>query len=277
MSPIRLIILIGAAIAAIAAAFLVRNLAQAPSAPLQPAVVETVEVSQTKVLVARRDLEVGDYVTEDDMEWAEWPEQSVIEGYKTEADAPEAIQELAGSVVRIPMYEHEPILPGKLVQKGETGFLAALITPGMRAISVEISTESASGGFILPDDRVDVILTHQVMVVSDNDVDEQTVSNTIIQNVRVLAIDQIHRAFDEDTPALVGEVATLEVDHKEAELIAMAQRKGELTLTLRPWSDAGSSFTRDARTDMLENGGNSNGGIMIYRSGQASNAGPGGS
>ena len=155
MSPIRLIILIGAAVAAIAAAFLVRNLAQAPAPTIQTeqqTVVETREVSETKVLVARRDLDIGDLVTVDDLEWADWPEKSIVAGYRTETDSPEAIEELAGSVVRVPIFENEPILPRKLVKKGDTGTMAALIEPGMRAMSVEISTESASGGFILPND-----------------------------------------------------------------------------------------------------------------------------
>ncbi len=280
MSPIRLIILIGAAVAAIAAAFLVRNLEQAPAPVIQTeqqTVIETQEISETKVLVARRDLETGDFVTVDDLEWADWPEKSIVLGYRTEADSPNAIEELAGSVVRVPIFENEPVLPRKLVKKGDTGTMAALIEPGMRAMSVEISTESASGGFILPNDRVDVILTHQVTLQSGGDMVERTATDTILQNVRVLAIDQIYLTEDEGGASQVGNTATLEVNSKEAELIALSQRKGAISLSLRPWSDVGESYDRGARTDMLENGGNSNGGILIYRSGQASSAGLGGS
>ena len=280
MSPVRLIILIGAAIAAIAAAFLVRNLVDStPSQPVQSTVVETVEVSETKVLVAARDLMIGDVVTVDDLEWADWPEDNVVEGYLTEESSPEAIEEWAGTVVRIPMFELEPILTKKLVAKGDTGTMAALVTPGMRAISVEISTESASGGFILPNDYVDVIMTYQMTFVGpDGAPAEQTTSETILQNVRVLAIDQIHTKDSEtEGPYQVGNTATLEVNNKEAELIALAERKGRLTLSLRPWSDVGDTFERDARVDLLETGGSSNGGIKIYRSGKATSAGPGGS
>ncbi|KCZ58597.1 Flp pilus assembly protein CpaB [Hyphomonas atlantica] len=280
MSPVRLIILIGAAIAAIAAAFLVRNLVDAtPSQPVQSTVVETVEVSETKVLVAARDLMIGDVVTVDDLEWADWPEDNVVEGYLTEESSPEAIEEWAGTVVRIPMFELEPILTKKLVAKGDTGTMAALVKPGMRAISVEISTESASGGFILPNDYVDVIMTYQMTFVGpDGAPAEQTTSETILQNVRVLAIDQIHTKDSEtEGPYQVGNTATLEVNNKEAELIALAERKGRLTLSLRPWSDVGDTFERDARVDLLETGGSSNGGIKIYRSGKATSAGPGGS
>ena len=280
MSPVRLIILIGAAIAAIAAAFLVRNLVDAtPSQAVQSTVVETVEVSETKVLVAARDLMIGDVVTVDDLEWADWPEDNVVEGYLTEESSPEAIEEWAGTVVRIPMFELEPILTKKLVAKGDTGTMAALVKPGMREISVEISTESASGGFILPNDYVDVIMTYQMTFVGpDGAPAEQTTSETILQNVRVLAIDQIHTKDSEtEGPYQVGNTATLEVNNKEAELIALAERKGRLTLSLRPWSDVGDTFERDARVDLLETGGSSNGGIKIYRSGKATSAGPGGS
>lgn len=280
MSPVRLIILIGAAIAAIAAAFLVRNLVDAtPAQPVQATVVETVEVSETKVLIAGRDLMIGDVVMVDDLEWADWPEDNVVEGYLTEADSPEAIEEWAGTVVRVPIFALEPILTRKLVAKGDTGTMAALVKSGMRAISVEISTESASGGFILPNDYVDVIMTYQMTYMDATGMPtEMTTSETILQNVRVLAIDQIHDKDPETEGAYqVGNTATLEVNNKEAELIALAQRKGELTLSLRPWSDVGDTFERDARVDLLETGGSSNGGIKVYRSGKASSAGPGGS
>lgn len=282
MSPMRLIILIGAAVAAIAAAFLVRGMSQPPPAVVQTVteqqtVVETREVSSTKVLVARRDLEVGDLITVDDMEWADWPEKNIVDGYRTESDNPDAIEELAGSIVRIPIYDREPIIPRKLVMKGETGTMAALLTPGMRAISVEISEESASGGFILPNDRVDVLLTHEVRVQAQDAIMDRPSTTTILQNVRVLAIDQVFRQDDDDGAVQIGNTATLEVTAKEAELIALSQRMGTISLSLRPWSDVSESENRGARTDLLEGGTGGNNGIMIYRNGQAAGAGLGGS
>ena len=283
MSPMRLIILIGAAAAAIAAAFLVRNLAQAPEPVVQTVsqtetLIETREVSQTKVLVARRDFAIGDLVTVDDMEWADWPEQNLVMGYRTEEDNPDSIEQLAGSIVRVPIYAREPILPGKLVVKGDTGMMAALLGPGMRAISVEISTESASGGFILPNDHVDVIMTHEVQVQTSDAIMERPSSSTILQNVRVLAIDQVYRQLDEDgSPSQIGNTATLEVNAKEAELIALAQRMGTLSLSLRPWADANEQQDRGARTDLLDGGAGRGGGVVVYRNGQAASAGLGGS
>lgn len=278
MSPMRLIILVGAALAAIAAAFLVRNMssqgpAVAPVAQTET-IVETREVSETKVLVARRDLRVGDMVSEADMEWAPWPEQNVVRGYATEEDNPEALEQYVGSIVRVPIYDREPMLAQKLVLKSDTGTMAALLSPGMRAISVEISTESASGGFILPNDRVDVILTHEVEVQTSDSVTERTATETILQNVRVLAIDQIfNKEEDDETASVIGNTATLEVTAREAELIALGQRMGTLSLSLRPWSDVSEAEPRGARTDLLDGGFGSGGSVTIYRNGKMSGVG----
>ena len=274
MSPMRLIILVGAAAAAIAAAFLVRGLAKPQTITetvVQPqTVVETQEVSETHVLVAKRDLVVGDLLSPDDFKWSPWPEKNLVSGYRTEEDDPKAIDELSGSVVKIAMYEDEPILPQKLVMKGETGFMAALLTPGMRAISVEISTESASGGFILPDDRVDVILTYDMQVQTSEAMVERPVTETILQNVRVLAIDQVFSQDENGSPTQIGNTATLEVKPAEAELIAHAQRLGTISLSLRPLSDALDTGSRGARTDLLNGGGATGNGVTVFRNGQPS-------
>jgi len=274
----RLIILIGAAAAAVAAAFLVRGISQPrtvmQTVTQQQTLVQTTEVSETHVLVAKHDLLVGELLSPDDFEWAAWPKKNVVDGYKTEEDDPEAINELTGSVVRIAIYADEPILPQKLVMKGETGFMAALLSPGMRAISVEISTESASGGFILPDDRVDVILTYDAQVATADAVLDRPVTETILQNVRVLAIDQVFAQGESESASQIGNTATLEVGPAEAELIAHAQRLGTISLSLRPWSDAADTGSRGARTDLLR-GGSTGNGITIYRNGQAT-AGIGG-
>ena len=195
MSPMRLIILAVALVAAVLAAFLVRNLANQ-----QPAVVNgptqtiervvEVEVSQRKVLVAKTDLRVGTLLTPDEFKWANWPESTLNPAYYTQEIAPDAMEMLTGSVVRSAMYADEPIMPQKIVQKGETGFMAALLAPGKRAMTVEISPESASAGFILPDDRVDIILTQLIEFGGDEDQPPVMVTNTILENARILAIDQ---------------------------------------------------------------------------------------
>ncbi len=272
MSPMRLIILAVALVAAGLAAFLVRNIASQ-----QPTVVEgptetverivEVEVSQQKVLVARSDLRVGTLLTPDDFKWENWPEATINPAYFTQDFAPDAMETLTGSVVRTAMFVDEPIMPQKIVQKGETGFMAALLAPGKRAVTVEISPESASAGFILPDDRVDIILTEQVEQVGvDEDAPPIMVTTTILENGRVLAIDQTFGDVD-GIPTLTGSTATLELTQGQAELLARAARVGELSLTLRSVADAGFNEGEAlADVDSLDRVRTGSSKVMIYRS-----------
>jgi pilus assembly protein CpaB len=226
-----------------------------------------VEVSQQKVLVAKGDLRVGTLLTPDDFKWANWPEETVNPAYFTQDFAPDAMETLTGSVVRVAMYVDEPIMPQKIVQKGETGFMAALLAPGKRAVTVEISPESASAGFILPDDRVDIILTEVVQQVgTDEDAPPITVTTTILENGRVLAIDQTFGDVD-GIPTLTGSTATMELTQNQAELLARAARVGELSLTLRSAADAGFNEGEAlANVDSLDQVRSGSSKVMIYRS-----------
>ncbi|MEM1390401.1 MAG: Flp pilus assembly protein CpaB [Pseudomonadota bacterium] len=278
MSPMRLIILAIAGIAAVVAAFLVRGMVSEtpdPVVTIKPeTIVKEVEVSQIKVLIAASDLPVGTLLSPSDFRWADWPERTVNPGYFTEEDNAEAMETLAGSVVRKSLFAEEPILPQKIVQKGETGFMAALLSPGKRAVSVEISPESASAGFILPDDRVDVILTYEVEVLQGEDMVEQTTVVTAMENVRVLAIDQMFGEID-GVPALTGSTATLELTPEEAELISLASRKATISLTLRSHADAGENNGQTtARLDLIDDdqGGRGNQ-VVIFRNGNMSTGG----
>ncbi|NQY97565.1 MAG: Flp pilus assembly protein CpaB [Henriciella sp.] len=272
MSPMRLIILAVALVAAGLAAFLVRNIAsQQPTVVAGPTetverIVE-VEVSQQKVLVANGDLRVGTLLTPDDFRWANWPEETLNPAYFTQDFAPDAMEQLTGSVVRTAMYIDEPIMPQKIVQKGETGFMAALLAPGKRAVTVEISPESASAGFILPDDRVDIILTEQVeQVGADQDAPPIMVTTTILENGRVLAIDQTFGDVD-GIPTLTGSTATMELTQAQAELLARAARVGSLSLTLRSVADAGFNEGEAlADIDSLDRVRTGSSKVMIYRS-----------
>ncbi len=269
MSPLRIVILAVAAAAAIMAALLVRNTVASSGAggtviPVERVV--EVEIEQVKVLVAASDLPVGHLLTSDDLKWAPWPKRTLNSNYYTEATERDSMAALTGSVVRTALFRGEPILPQKVVEKGDSGVMAALLRPGLRAMSVEISPESASGGFILPDDRVDVILTRMV---SDPDGEERTLTSTILENVRILAIDQMLSAIEEEA-ALAGSIATLELNLKQAELVAMAERTGELSLALRSTADAGFNDGH-ARATMDLNGDVETGTprITVYRRGKA--------
>lgn len=240
MSPIRLIVIVIGLAAAIGAAFLLRSAlsdsADAVSVP-QIQLAPQPEVTEVEVLVSLRDLQVGEVLRAEDLAWAPWPEASVNFSQILRSDEPDALEEKAGSLVRIPIFEREPILTRKIVSRGDTGIMAALVSPGMRAVSVEISVETASGGFILPEDRVDVILTHEVVVNTAEGTEDQIRSDIVLENVRVLAIDQGITA-GEDNTTYIGSTATLELSPKDAALIAFGERKGVMSLALRSLSDA---------------------------------------
>jgi len=286
MSPMRLIILLVAAVSAIAAAVVVRNITAAPTtvrpvAPVAPATVtEVVETPQTPVLVMLRDVKVGELLRPDDFEWKDWPDATLNPNYYTQDISPTAVEDLTGSVVRTAMVEQEPVLPQKLVRKGETGYMAALLTPGKRAVSVEISTDKASGGFILPGDRVDVMVTYDIQITDPTTGQKVSRPNTttIMENVRILAIDQQFRS-DESGQYAIGSTATVELVPEMARLLVMADRIGEVSMALRSLRDAADSgdaawgrtdflldFTPYDETEKLGSDGEQ--GVTVYRSGQ---------
>lgn len=272
MSPMRLIILVVALVAAGLAAFLVRGLAnQQPTVVSGPTetverVVE-VEIAQQQVLVAKTDLQIGTLLNPEHFRWANWPESTINPAYFTQEYAPDAMETLTGSVVKSAMFADEPIMPQKMVQKGETGYMAAILSPGKRAVTVEISPESASAGFILPDDRVDIILTEEVEPIgNDDDAPPMMVTRTILENGRVLAIDQTFGDVD-GIPTLTGSTATMELTQPQAELLARAARVGTLSLTLRSAADAGFNEGEAlANVDSLEEVDSGSRKVMIYRS-----------
>ena len=277
MSIKQILIILIAGVAAVAAAFMFKQISSTQAQPIvqtEETIREVeVEVASLKILVASRDLEVGELITPDDLMWANWPEATININQFTDQESPEAIEELTGSVVRTRMYENEPIIPQKIVQKGETGYMAAILKPGMRAISVEIRSETGAGGFILPDDRVDVILTHDVEIVLGANRVERPVTTTIIENARVLAIDTIH-VQGEGEIAMTGSTATLELKPKQAELLALGERMGTISLALRAVSDvhaAGGEVT--GNLGLLDGGSTGTGGVKIYKNGQIANLG----
>ena len=147
-----------------------------------------------------------------------------------------------GSVVREPILAGEPIVARKIVRAGDSGYMAAYLEPGMRAMAIRVTVETAAGGFILPGDRVDVVLTRQLDN-NNNGATEGAASDrakhatgTVLENLKVLAVDQTTRAGD-DEQSVVGATATLEVTPKDAELLALAKAEGELSLVLRSYAD----------------------------------------
>ena len=175
-----------------------------------------------------------------------------------------------GSVVREPILAGEPIVARKIVRAGDSGYMAAYLEPGMRAMAIRVTVETAAGGFILPGDRADVLLTREVKLPSGAAGGETSkfVAATVMQNVKVLAIDQATRAA-EDAQAVVGATATLEVSGRDAEVLALAKSEGELSLVLRSYADTAGPSGRVAGAVNRGNAAASGGVVRVYREGQA--------
>src|SRR5205085_10628156 len=191
-------------------------------APAEPAAtLQTVDV-----LVAKSDIGLGQTVTPEDMLWQTWPAATASNTFIQRNQRPEATTQIAGSIARAPFIAGEPIREPKLVRADGSGFMAAILPSGMRAISTEISAETGAGGFILPNDRVDVILTRREKA-ADKGGPDIINSEIILPNVRVLAIDQAPKE-QEGKNTLVGRTVTLELKPEQSETLARARQAGTL-------------------------------------------------
>jgi pilus assembly protein CpaB len=197
--------------------------------------VQTVEVNKVEtvdVLVATKNLQMGERLAGGSIGWQSWPKSMVSSLMITSEARPDAKTKYETARARATIFEGETILDKKLVLPNENGFMSAILPKGMRAISVAVSAETGAGGFILPNDRVDVLLTRKV---DDGTNRKAADSETVLTNVRVLAIDQTFRPKgDEDKEFVVADkTATLELDPRQAEVISMTQDLGQLSLALR--------------------------------------------
>ena len=279
MKPARIIVICVAAVAAIGLALVVRAMGSPSRTPTAVATAAVVPAQpMAKLLVAAKDLQPGQRLTESDLAWKDWPLDAVNAAFITDGSAPlpatEAVDaadrpagavasvtraatalatggakaDYVGSVVREPILAGEPIVSRKIVRAGDSGYMAAYLEPGMRAMAIRVTVETAAGGFILPGDRVDVLLTRETtlgnMGAQEGD-RSKFASSTVMQNVKVLAIDQSTRAGD-DEQAVIGATATLEVAPRDAESLALAKSEGELSLVLRSYADTGGPSGRVA-------------------------------
>ena len=238
MNTTRMAILGVAAIAAGAAALLVRGAmnGRAPAAqgPAVPA------VATVDVLVASKEIVPGHVLEPDAVRWEAWPKSAIPASVIIRTAQPDIAKAVAGMVTRAPFIAGQPITDAGIVHTPAIGFMAATITLGMRAISVPVAAETSAGGFILPNDRVDVVLTRDV---SGGNGAKNFQGQTILTDVRVLAVDQTSHQ-EKDQQSVVGKTATLELTPEQTELIAQAQQiartdqTGGLSLTLRALGDS---------------------------------------
>jgi pilus assembly protein CpaB len=229
----RILLVAVALLAGGLAAFLALGRQPEPApAPIVEQAAPAPEAPTLEVLVAKAGIPVGTRLTTDLLEWQKWPETTVRAEYVTSAATPDGLTQFIGAVARTELLAGEPIRPEKLGQAG-AGYLSAILEPGKRAVAVPINPRSASGGFVQPNDRVDVVLT----VGPD--------SRTILEDVRVLAINARLGATDAEAAAANPEegmvtgdaLATLELDPSQAMLLISASN-GQLSLVLRPTADS---------------------------------------
>jgi pilus assembly protein CpaB len=203
----------------------------------KPPVVEPVAQLQTvDVLVAKSDIALGQVVKPEDMQWQSWPAATASNIFIRRNARPDAPTQIAGSIARAPFIAGEPIREAKLVKAEGSGFMAAILPSGMRAVSTEISPETGAGGFILPNDRVDVILSKHDKNPDRAGSADVASSEIILTNIRVLAIDQAPKE-KEGQNTVVGRTVTLELKPEQTEVLTRAHQSGTLTLALRSIAD----------------------------------------
>ena len=300
MKPARIIVIAVAAVSAIGLALVVRAMGSSDGEAVRPAAAAAApaEAPMAQVLVASQDLEIGQRIENANMEWRAFPQDTVnpawiVEGAArvptTEAEGQAASSEtsaeggataevqraaeritgggireqIVGAVVRERILAGEPIIASKLVRAGQSGFLAVVLAPGMRAMSVPLTQERGAGGFILPGDRVDVIMSRR----AEQSVDGRDgfVTATVLTNIRILAVGETTTAGDSQN--VTGSNATLEVGPREAEVLAFAQAQGDLYLVLRSYADAqqasGAAINPAQRAD---SGGSRS--VRVFRNGE---------
>ncbi|MFN3805612.1 Flp pilus assembly protein CpaB [Asticcacaulis sp.] len=295
MKASRFVVVGIAAVAALLLALVVRGMiGGSGSTDANASQKVSAEVPTVKVLVAARHLKVGERIAEADLAWKAWPQDGISEGYFTDkpvtpvapveaksaedkaleknvqagaAKVAEAADKalnptrgmdaVLGGVVREEMLANEPIIARKVVRADAGGFMAVMLAPGMRAMAVPVTVESTAGGFILPGDRVDIVVSTEMQ----SNGQTTHVAKPVLRNVKVLAVDQTVEAKS-DQPSVIGATATLEVRPDEGEALAQAKAQGPLSLMLRSYADVGGPSGRAGPS-----AGNGNK-VVVYRNGQ---------
>ena len=205
------------------------------------------------VVVAAHDLVLGAKIGDGDLAWLSWPKDAVPAGAMRKSQDAKAVEELKGAIVRVAMFQNEPVRPEKVIKGDNAGFMSALLPTGMRAVAINIDSQGATtaGGFILPNDRVDVVRTYRQETKPGSPAGngDNLITDTLLTNVKVLAIGQNVQEKNGQS-VVVGSNATLELEPQQAETIIQNQRTGQLSLVLRSMLDShqasGSVTTRQA-------------------------------
>ena len=205
--------------------------------PPAPAPVVAAKIDTVDVLVAQKDIGIGQSLAAGDIVWQQWPTASASVGFIKRNERGDAVEQLTGAIARMPIAAGEPVRESRVIKPKGSGYMAAILPSGMRAFSTEISAETGAGGFILPNDHVDVILSRRDHESEKTTGIEAHISETIMTDVRVLAIDQTIEEKN-GQKVVVGKTATLELTQRQSETLALSRQQGSLTLALRSLADS---------------------------------------
>jgi len=248
-------------------------------APVQPAAAPVIEIEKVEyvpVLAIDADLTTGQRISEDMLTTIKWPAEALTANLINMDDQPDAKSEFVNALARQSLTQGETLNLSKVIRAGDSGIMAALLKPGMRAVTTRISVDTAAGGFIQPGDRVDIILRENFAITRDTSANQSRsaernslfLAQTLFENVKVLAIDQTFSTGPESGAAIPGSTATFELSQPDAELLQEAEGYGDIYLTLRGVNGAGYKGRSAARVQRDEADPEPSS-ITIYRSGQA--------
>ncbi|MDK1383845.1 Flp pilus assembly protein CpaB [Sinorhizobium sp. 8-89] len=238
MKPVRIIILAVAVTSAAMAGLLAMKLTRGPAPQMAEPLIE--QAPTVNVLVASKSLPVGSRLAADSIHWMAWPKDGIVDGLITEENRPGAVEDLSGAVVRLPIFTGEPVRQEKIADSSSR-IMSSLLPAGKRAVATEITVATGAGGFILPNDRVDVIMVRK------SEGDDIYLTETVLSNVRVLAIDQQVEENEDGSKSVVGTTATLELTPDQSKVMTVAQQMAErISLALRSVADAQEADTNAA-------------------------------
>jgi pilus assembly protein CpaB len=248
-----------------------------PTAVAPEVIVE--KVKYVDVLATARPMNTGQRITEDAITTIQWPAEALNANLISIEDNPDAASTFVNALARQPMGEGETLTRSKVIMAGDSGVMAALLKPGMRAVTTRISVDTAAGGFIQPGDRVDIILRENFAIQQNNngpDGQQQQrgiqrtnlyMANILFENVKVLAIDQTFATGPETGAALVGSIATFELSPDDAELLQESEGYGDIYLTLRG-ANGSNAPARSRAKVAREEAAPPPSSLTIYRNGQ---------
>ncbi len=267
MKGTRLVVLGVALATAAGAGYIAMNMTSTKVVQVDSSNQPKPQLELDKVLVASAEIGIGD-VIDGQLRWQTWPKEAVTEGFITESAEAGAKEELTGSIARLVIMAGEPIRRSKLIGKDQS-FMSSILPAGKRAVAVEIKADTSAGGFILPNDFVDLIMTRRA---SNSSGVETFVTETILKNIRVLAIDQTIREDEEGRKVKVGQTATLELTPQQSEIVTVAQQMADrLALALRSTADAAEKVGGGA--EYLVNSNDKRGTVRMIKSGQVTEVG----